>query len=110
MSNPLLGRYFHDAMLDLTITDALFNMQYLALNAGGQVTVGGNSIVNEQVTTTKDNEITVAGTPVDFGGIGTVGWYSLPALRFFLPDYSFRPDRPVCLHAEGLAQPQHFRL
>lgn len=85
LSNPLLGRYFHDAMLDLTITDALFNMQYLALNAGGQVTVGGDSIVNEQVTTTKDNEITVAGIPVDFGGIGTVGWYSLPSEDTWTP-------------------------
>lgn len=78
LSNPLLGRYFHDALLDLTITDALFDMQYLALNAGGNITIGGDSIVNEQVTTTEANKITVAGTPVDFGAVGTVGWYSLP--------------------------------
>lgn len=78
LANPLLGRYFHDALLDLTITDALFDMQYIALNAGGDITIGGESIVSEQITTTKANEITVAGVPVDFGGQGTIGWYSLP--------------------------------
>lgn len=77
LSNPLLGQYFHDAMLDLTITDALFNLQYLALNAGGNITVGGESIENEQVTTVAADTITVAGTPVDLWGLGTKGWYSL---------------------------------
>ena len=70
-------RYFHDALLDLTITDALFDMQYLALNAGGNVTIGGDAITNEQVTTTEANKITVTGTPVDFGKLGTIGWYSI---------------------------------
>ena len=78
IANPLIQKYFHDAVLNLTITDALFDMQYLALNAGGEITVGGDSIVNEQVTITTENQITVAGTPVNFGTAGTVGWYSKP--------------------------------
>ena len=53
-------------------------MQYLALNAGGEITVGGDSIVNEQVTITTENQIIVTGTPVNFGTAGTVGWYSKP--------------------------------
>lgn len=60
-------------------------MQYLALNAGGQVTVGGESIVNEQVTTTVANKITVTGTPVDLWGLGVKGWYSIAGEDNWLP-------------------------
>lgn len=72
-------------MLDLTITDALFDMQYLALNAGGNITIGGDSIVDEQITVTTENQITVAGTPVDFGNAGTVGWFSIPGENNWTP-------------------------
>lgn len=85
IANPLIQKYFHDAVLNLTITDALFDMQYLALNAGGEITVGGDSIVNEQVTITTENQITVTGTPVNFGAAGTVGWYSKPNEDNWIP-------------------------
>ncbi len=75
LSNPLLGRYFHDSILEANITDALFNLQYLALNVGGQVVVGGSSLVTETVTG-GSGTLTVQGTPVAFGNAGTVGWYT----------------------------------
>ena len=37
LSNPLLGRYFHDSVLEANIVDALFDLSYLALNVGGEV-------------------------------------------------------------------------
>lgn len=77
LSNPILGKYFHDSMMNCTITDALFNLQYLALNVGGDITIGGDSIVSETVTTSVANQITVTGTPIAFGNAGTVGWYTL---------------------------------
>lgn len=77
LSNPLLGQYFHDALLNLTAEDALFSLQYLALNVGGNITVGGNSIERESFTVTTPNQITVKGTPVAFGNAGTVGWYTI---------------------------------
>lgn len=78
LSNPLLGKYFHDTILESTLTDALFNLQYLAMNVGGDITVGGTAIAEETLTDigTADT-ITVTGTPVAFGNAGTVGWYSL---------------------------------
>lgn len=85
LSNPLISKYFHDAILNATITDALFDMQYLALNAGGEITIGGDSIVDEQVTISTENQITVTGTPVDFGNAGTVGWYSKPNEDNWIP-------------------------
>ena len=75
LSNPLLGRYFHDSILEANITDALFNLQYLALNVGGQVVIGGSSLVTETVTA-GSGTLTVQGTPVAFGTAGTVGWYT----------------------------------
>ena len=75
LSNPLLGRYFHDSILEANITDALFNLQYLALNVGGEVVIGGSSLVTETVTA-GSGTLTVQGTPVAFGTAGTVGWYT----------------------------------
>lgn len=76
LSNPLLGRYFHDSILEANITDALFNLQYLALNVGGEVVIGGSSLVTETVTG-GSGTLTVQGTPVAFGNAGTVGWYTV---------------------------------
>lgn len=77
LSNPLLGRYFHDSLLESNITDALFDMTYIALNVGGEITVGGDSLITESVTTTTANEVTVTGTPVAFGNAGLVGWMTI---------------------------------
>lgn len=77
LSNPLLGRYFHDSLLESNITDALFDMTYIALNVGGEITVGGDSLVTESVTTTTANKVTVTGTPVAFGNAGTIGWMTV---------------------------------
>lgn len=76
LSNPLLGRYFHDSLLEANITDALFNLQYLALNVGGQVVIGGSSLITENVTG-GNGTLTVQGTPTAFGNAGTVGWYTV---------------------------------
>ena len=84
LSNPLLGRYFHDSILEANITDALFNLQYLALNVGGQVVIGGSSLVTETVTA-GSGTLTVQGTPVPFGSAGTVGWYTLAGQEDWSP-------------------------
>lgn len=76
LSNPLLGRYFHDSILEANITDALFNLQYLALNVGGEVVIGGSSLVTENITG-GNGTLTVQGTPTAFGNAGTVGWYTV---------------------------------
>ena len=84
LSNPLLGRYFHDSILEANITDALFNLQYLALNVGGQVVIGGSSLVTETVTG-GSGTLTVQGTPTAFGNAGTVGWYTLAGQENWAP-------------------------
>ena len=85
LSNPLLGRYFHDSLLESTITDALFDMSYIALNVGGEITVGGDSLVTESITTNTANSITVTGSPVAFGNAGAVGWYTIEGENSWIP-------------------------
>lgn len=84
LSNPLLGRYFHDSILEANITDALFNLQYLALNVGGQVVIGGSSLVTETVVG-GSGTLTVQGTPAAFGNAGTVGWYTIEGQEDWAP-------------------------
>ena len=71
--NALLGKYYHDSTFGLTLTDQLFDLQYLALNVGGTITVGGNAITTEQITTTVADKITVTETPQKFGNVGVLG-------------------------------------
>ena len=77
MANAILGKYFHDTAMELTLTDALFSLEYLALNVGGTITASSNVLTMEQITTTVADTITVTNTPQTFGTIGTIGWYSL---------------------------------
>ena len=79
MANALLSRYLHDSAMALTLTDALFDFSYMALNVGGTIQTGADVLTLEQVTTTEANKITVKETPQKFGNFGVIGWYSLPS-------------------------------
>ena len=77
MANAILGKYFHDTAMELTLTDALFSLEYLALNVGGTISASANVLTMEQITTSVADQITVSDTPQNFGSVGTIGWYSL---------------------------------
>ena len=72
-ANAILGKYFHDTAMELTLTDALFSLEYLALNVGGTITAGSNVFKTEPITTTVADTITVSETPQMFGSVGTIG-------------------------------------
>lgn len=76
LANAKLGSYFHDSAMKLKLTDALFNLQYLALTTGSTITMGTDVMTQEQVTLTVANKVTVSQTPQDFAGLGTIGWIS----------------------------------
>lgn len=70
--NKLLGNYYHTANMTLTITDAIFDLQHLALNVGQPIETGGVVYEDEEVTLVAGVGA-VTGTPVDF--LSTkVGW------------------------------------
>lgn len=71
--NALLGKYYHDSTFGLTLTDQLFDLQYLALNCGGSIQAASDVMTNEQITIAVANTITVVQTPVAFNG-AVIGW------------------------------------
>ena len=79
--NGLYGRYFHDSNLAVTLTDAMFNLEYVAATLGTTVTSGGITIyeskgAGESITT--NGQLTLAHTPVAFNGT-IIGWYKKPS-------------------------------
>lgn len=74
--NALLGRYFHDSSLTVSLEDAMFDLNYFALTLGADVNMGGLSIKEEQLTVT-GGKATVTETPVALDG-SLIGWYKKP--------------------------------
>lgn len=77
MANKLLGQYFHDSGMGLTLTDSLFSMQYLALNVGGELKGGADVLITEPRTVTTAEQVDTTHTPRPFGNFGTIGWYTI---------------------------------
>lgn len=78
LGNGLLGRYFHDSTLTATLTDAMFDLNYIALSLGVNVESGGLSIKEEELTVGTDSTVTTTETPVAFDGT-MIGWYKKPS-------------------------------
>ncbi len=75
--NGLLGRYFHDSTLTATLTDAMFDLNYIALSLGVNVESGGLSVKEEELKVGADSTVTTTETPVVFDGT-MIGWYKKP--------------------------------
>ena len=77
-ANALWGKYFHDSNLAVTLTDAMFNLQYMAASLGVDLEQGGLSVSEEQVAVgAEGGNVTVTNTPVAFDG-SMIGWYQKP--------------------------------
>ena len=76
--NGLLGRYFHDSNMQVTLVNAMFDLQYMALSLGVNLESGGLSVKEEELTVGSDGTVTVSETPVAFVG-SMIGWYKKPS-------------------------------
>lgn len=76
--NVLYGKYFHDSALNVTLTDAMFKLEYIAASLGVNIEAGGLSMAEEELTTAAGGVITPTHTPVAFDG-SVIGWYKLPS-------------------------------
>ena len=74
----LLGRYFHTSTFELTLTDALFNLDYIAKSVGAEVQAGADVMANEELTAT-GKKITLSKTAKPLGCGETMAWYKAPA-------------------------------
>lgn len=76
--NILLGKYYFTSSFGLTLTDQIWNMDYLALSCGGAITATADVMTTEQVTVAVGGSITVTNQPVQFTATsGIIGWYKL---------------------------------
>lgn len=78
--NLLYGKYFHDSNLNIQITDALFNLQYVAASLGVDVNQGGVTLYESAKageTVTTGGKITLTNTAVAFDG-SILAWYKKP--------------------------------
>lgn len=78
-ANALLGQYFHDSNLSVTLTDALFDLQYVALNVGGTVNrdTGNTYLQTEHLTVGANGSIQPVNAPKEWMSLGKVGWYKV---------------------------------
>ena len=74
----MLGRYFHDSNMQVTLVDAMFDLQYMALSLGVNLESGGLSVKEEELTVGVDGTVTASETPVAFSG-SMIGWYKKPS-------------------------------
>lgn len=75
--NGLLASYYTDSAMNLTIQDALFSMETVALNTGSSIQMSADVMGIETITVTEANKVTVSQTPQKFGEIGVIGWVSV---------------------------------
>lgn len=81
IGNLLYGKYFHDSNLNISITDALFNLNYVAASLGVDVEQGGISLYESAKageTVTAGGKIALTETAVAFDG-SILAWYKKPA-------------------------------
>lgn len=79
--NLLYGKYFHDSSLNISITDAMFNLQYVAASLGVDVEQGGLSLYESAKageTVAAGSKIALTETAVAFDG-SILAWYKKPA-------------------------------
>lgn len=76
--NKLLGKYYHTSTMDITLTDVLFRLEYLAFNTGSTITQIADFLTQEQVVLDGTKKGTLTGTPAEFKTYGLIGWASLP--------------------------------
>ena len=74
----MLGRYFHDSNMQVTLVDAMFDLQYMALSLGVNLESGGLSVKEEELAVGTDGTVTASETPVAFNG-SMIGWYKQPS-------------------------------
>ena len=74
----MLGRYFHDSNMQVTLVDAMFDLQYMALSLGVNLESGGLSVKEEELAVGTDSTVTASEIPVAFNG-SMIGWYKKPS-------------------------------
>ena len=87
LGNALYGIYVHSTSFNAKLTDAMFNLEYLAANVGGELERGGNAFADHQISTDSTGAITLPSIAVPIRDGGVVSAYVVKASS---PDKSKR--------------------
>lgn len=80
MGNALQGYMPHTSGFTVNMEDSVFNMEYIAINCGGNITASADVMTTANITTTEINKITAPTVPVSMSGETKIyGWYKLPS-------------------------------
>lgn len=74
----LLGKYYHTSTFDITLTDVLFKLEYLAFQTGSPIQQIADVFTSEQITLGEGGTGKVSLTPAEYQNYGTIGWVSKP--------------------------------
>lgn len=102
MGAKLYGKYAHSSTFDLKLTDAMFNLEYLAMNTGSEVTIGGDALINETLTAGADKKLALSKTAVPFwtnGGL--VAFIKTPGTDEDYKKVDVAADNTIAVDAEG---------
>lgn len=72
--NQLQYIYYHTAEMNITINEAQFSLEFLALNTGSSIETGANIWTEESVTVTNGAGVVTKGTPLAIQTQTIYGW------------------------------------
>lgn len=84
-ANALFGKYFHDSNLAITLTDAMFKLEYLAANLGVDISMGGLSVYESPAAgevAGAGGAITLTTAPTAVNG-SLLAWYKKPSETYW---------------------------
>lgn len=96
--NALQYILYHSSELTVNISEAQFNLDFLATALGKTVTTGANVWTEESVTLGVNGAASVTGTPLAIQGSTLYGWVTLPSgtvVRVVFTGQAFDPDGGV---------------
>lgn len=76
--NKLLYVYYHTAEMNITVNNAEFSLDFLALNVGSNITIGADMFIDETVEVTNGTASVSKTIPLAFDTTTAYGYVSLP--------------------------------
>lgn len=98
--NKLYGRYAHTSTFDLKLTDAMFNLEYLAMNTGSDISLGGDVMVDEELTSTA-KKITLSKTAVAISGSKVYAYAKKSGTDNVYDKYAVAQDNSIEVPVDG---------
>ena len=98
--NKLYGRYAHTSTFDLKLTDAMFNLEYLAMNTGSGISLGGDVMIDEELTSAT-KKIKLTQTAVAISGSKVYAYAKKSGTDNVYDKYEVAGDNSITVEEDG---------